>query len=160
MTNSSITFFYYRERGTWTPLDHVSHCLINAHLFISAEERKYKCHLCPYAAKCRANLNQHLTIHSVKLVNTDAEHIVTAVTHEGPELKNCPYYYSCHVCGFQTEFNAQFVSHMSLHVDKEQWMFSLCCSTSEYVGVDEAEMKAHIGAGHTGKILLFIVAVQ
>uniref|UniRef100_A0A673I5Y9 Zinc finger protein 827-like n=1 Tax=Sinocyclocheilus rhinocerous TaxID=307959 RepID=A0A673I5Y9_9TELE len=124
-------------------------CFLNALLFVSAEERKYKCHLCPYAAKCRANLNQHLTIHSVKLVNTDAEQIVTAVTNEGPELKNCPYYYSCHVCGFQTEFNAQFVSHMSLHVDKEQWMFSLCCSTCEYVGVDETEMKAHISAGHT-----------
>ncbi|XP_051558834.1 zinc finger protein 827-like isoform X3 [Myxocyprinus asiaticus] len=114
------------------------------------DERKYKCHLCPYAAKCQANLNQHLTIHSVKLVNTDAEQIVTAVTTDGQELKNCHYYYSCHVCGFQTELNAQFVSHMSLHVDKEQWMFSLCCSTCEYVGVDEAEMKAHISAGHAG----------
>lgn len=131
-------------------------CFLNALLFVSAEERKYKCHLCPYAAKCRANLNQHLTIHSVKLVNTDAEQIVTAVTNEGPELKNCPYYYSCHVCGFQTELNAQFVSHMSLHVDKEQWMFSLCCSTCEYVGVDEAEMKAHISAGHAGKISPFL----
>uniref|UniRef100_A0A9J7X0S2 Zinc finger protein 827 n=2 Tax=Cyprinus carpio carpio TaxID=630221 RepID=A0A9J7X0S2_CYPCA len=123
---------------------------LSRHLSLHTEERKYKCHLCPYAAKCRANLNQHLTIHSVKLVNTDAEQIVTAVTNEGPELKNCPYYYSCHVCGFQTELNAQFVSHMSLHVDKEQWMFSLCCSTCEYVGVDEAEMKAHISAGHAG----------
>ncbi len=131
-------------------------CFLNALLFFSAEERKYTCHLCPYAAKCRANLNQHLTIHSVKLVNTDAEQIVTAVTNEGPELKNCPYYYSCHVCGFQTEFNAQFVSHMSLHVDKEQWMFSLCCSICEYVGVDEAEMKAHISAGHAGKSSPFL----
>lgn len=58
-----------------------------------AEERKYKCHLCPYAAKCRANLNQHLTIHSVKLVNTDAEQIVNAVTADSAERKNCPYYY-------------------------------------------------------------------
>uniref|UniRef100_A0A672KNH4 Zinc finger protein 827-like n=1 Tax=Sinocyclocheilus grahami TaxID=75366 RepID=A0A672KNH4_SINGR len=123
---------------------------LSRHLSLHTEERKYKCHLCLYAAKCRANLNQHLTIHSVKLVNTDAEQIVTAVINEGQELKNCPYYYSCHVCGFQTEFNAQFVRHMSLHVDKEQWMFSLCCSTCEYVGVDEAEMKAHISAGHAG----------
>ncbi|XP_051560343.1 zinc finger protein 827-like isoform X5 [Myxocyprinus asiaticus] len=124
---------------------------LSRHLSLhTVDERKYKCHLCPYAAKCRANLNQHLTIHSVKLVNTDAEQIVTAVTTDGQELKNCPYYYSCHVCGFQTEINAQFVSHMSLHVDKEQWMFSLCCSTCEYVGVDEAEMKAHISAGHAG----------
>uniref|UniRef100_A0A673MGW9 C2H2-type domain-containing protein n=1 Tax=Sinocyclocheilus rhinocerous TaxID=307959 RepID=A0A673MGW9_9TELE len=129
---------------------------LSRHLSLHTEERKYKCHLCPYAAKCRANLNQHLTIHSVKLVNTDAEQIVTAVTNEGQELKNCPYYYSCHVCGFQTEFNAQFVRHMSLHVDKEQWMFSLCCSTCEYVGVDEAEMKAHISAGHAGKISPFL----
>ncbi|XP_051993032.1 zinc finger protein 827-like [Xyrauchen texanus] len=123
---------------------------LSRHLSLHTDERKYKCHLCPYAAKCRANLNQHLTIHSVKLVNTDAEQIFTAVTTDGQELKNCPYYYSCHVCGFQTELNAQFVSHMSLHVDKEQWMFSLCCSTCEFVGVDEAEMKAHISSGHTG----------
>ncbi|XP_051558833.1 zinc finger protein 827-like isoform X2 [Myxocyprinus asiaticus] len=123
---------------------------LSRHLSLHTDERKYKCHLCPYAAKCQANLNQHLTIHSVKLVNTDAEQIVTAVTTDGQELKNCHYYYSCHVCGFQTELNAQFVSHMSLHVDKEQWMFSLCCSTCEYVGVDEAEMKAHISAGHAG----------
>ncbi|KAF3852500.1 hypothetical protein F7725_005855 [Dissostichus mawsoni] len=108
------------------------------------EERKYKCHLCPYAAKCRANLNQHLTIHSVKLVNTDAEQIVSAVTAESAERKNCLYYYSCHVCDFQTELNAQFVSHMSLHVDKEQWMFSLCCSICEYVCMEENDMKNHI----------------
>ncbi|TRY54790.1 hypothetical protein DNTS_001761 [Danionella cerebrum] len=123
---------------------------LSRHLSLHTEERKYKCHLCPYAAKCRANLNQHLTVHSVKLVNTDVDQIVTAVTSEGPDLKNCPYYYSCHVCGFQTELNAQFVSHMSLHVDKEQWMFSLCCNTCEYVAVDEAEMKAHISSGHSG----------
>uniref|UniRef100_A0A8D2ZTQ4 Zinc finger protein 827 n=1 Tax=Scophthalmus maximus TaxID=52904 RepID=A0A8D2ZTQ4_SCOMX len=114
------------------------------------EERKYKCHLCPYAAKCRANLNQHLTIHSVKLVNTDAEQIVNAVTADSAERKNCPYYYSCHVCGFQTELNAQFVSHMSLHVDKEQWMFSLCCSVCDYVCMEENDMKNHISTGHAG----------
>ena len=57
------------------------------------EERKYKCHLCPYAAKCRANLNQHLTVHSVKLVSTDTEDIVSAVTSEGSDGKKHPYYY-------------------------------------------------------------------
>lgn len=57
------------------------------------EERKYKCHLCPYAAKCRANLNQHLTVHSVKLVSTDTEDIVSAVTSEGGDGKKHPYYY-------------------------------------------------------------------
>lgn len=62
-------------------------------VYLVAEERKYKCHLCPYAAKCRANLNQHLTIHSVKLVNTDAEQIVNAVTADSVERKNSPYYY-------------------------------------------------------------------
>uniref|UniRef100_A0A8B9GP57 Zinc finger protein 827 n=1 Tax=Astyanax mexicanus TaxID=7994 RepID=A0A8B9GP57_ASTMX len=124
---------------------------LSRHLSLHTEERKYKCHLCPYAAKCRANLNQHLTIHSVKLVSTDTEHIVTAVSTDGGERKNCPYYYSCRVCGFQTELNAQFVSHMSLHVDKEQWMFSLCCNSCEYVGVDEAEIKAHINAEHAGQ---------
>ncbi|MBN3297147.1 ZN827 protein, partial [Amia calva] len=102
---------------------------LSRHLSLHTEERKYKCHLCPYAAKCRANLNQHLTIHSVKLVSTNAEQIVSAVSAESSDRKNCPYYYSCHVCGFETELNAQFVSHMSLHVDKEQWMFSICCST-------------------------------
>ena len=57
------------------------------------EERKYKCHLCPYAAKCRANLNQHLAVHSVKLVSTDTEDIVSAVTSEGSDGKKHPYYY-------------------------------------------------------------------
>ncbi|XP_040927800.1 zinc finger protein 827 isoform X2 [Betta splendens] len=122
---------------------------LSRHLALHTE-RKYKCHLCPYAAKCRANLNQHLTIHSVKLVNTDAEQIVSAVTADSAERKNCPYYYSCHVCGFQTELNAQFVSHMSLHVDKEQWMFSLCCSVCDYVCMEENDMKNHISTGHTG----------
>uniref|UniRef100_A0A672FE70 Zinc finger protein 827 n=1 Tax=Salarias fasciatus TaxID=181472 RepID=A0A672FE70_SALFA len=124
---------------------------LSRHLALHTEERKYKCHLCPYAAKCRANLNQHLTIHSVKLVNTDAEQIVSAVTADSAERKNCPYYYSCHVCGFQTELNAQFVSHMSLHVDKEQWMFSLCCSVCDYVCMEESDMKSHISTGHAGK---------
>lgn len=121
---------------------------LSRHLSLHTEERKYKCHLCPYAAKCRANLNQHLTIHSVKLVSTDAEQIVSAVTADCSERKNCPYYYSCHVCGFQTELNAQFVSHMSLHVDKEQWMFSLCCSVCDFVCMDEADMRSHISTGH------------
>ncbi|XP_071377667.1 zinc finger protein 827 [Centroberyx affinis] len=123
---------------------------LSRHLSLHTEERKYKCHLCPYAAKCRANLNQHLTIHSVKLVNTDTDQIVTAVTADSAERKNCPYYYSCHVCGFQTELNAQFVSHMSLHVDKEQWMFSLCCSVCDYVCVEENDMKNHVSTGHAG----------
>nr|XP_020447383.1 zinc finger protein 827-like isoform X1 [Monopterus albus] len=123
---------------------------LSRHVSLHTEERKYKCHLCPYAAKCRANLNQHLTIHSVKLVNTDAEQIVSAVTADSAERKNCPYYYSCHVCGFQTELNAQFVSHMSLHVDKEQWMFSLCCRVCDYVCMEENDMKNHINTGHAG----------
>lgn len=180
---------------------------LSFHLCGIADERKYKCHLCPYAAKCRANLNQHLTIHSVKLVSTDTEHLVNAVTGESNDRKSCSFYYrystcwhiatphtngkspsahiqprplklterlspslqvcvylfsrlcvclsalccSCHVCGFQTELNAQFVSHMSLHVDKEQWMFSLCCTSCDYVSVDESDIKSHIAAEHSGK---------
>ncbi|XP_066488732.1 zinc finger protein 827 isoform X2 [Tiliqua scincoides] len=115
------------------------------------EERKYKCHLCPYAAKCRANLNQHLTVHSVKLVSTDTEDIVSAVTSEGSDGKKHPYYYSCHVCGFETEMNVQFVSHMSLHVDKEQWMFSICCTACEFVTMEESEMKSHVTTKHAGE---------
>ncbi|RXN00969.1 Zinc finger protein 827 [Acipenser ruthenus] len=123
---------------------------LSRHLSLHTEERKYKCHLCPYAAKCRANLNQHLTIHSVKLVSTDAEEIVSAVTTEISERKNSPYFYCCHVCGFETELNAQFVSHMSLHVDKEQWMFSICCGTCDFICNEEGEMKVHVNAGHAG----------
>ncbi|XP_059820975.1 zinc finger protein 827 isoform X4 [Hypanus sabinus] len=121
---------------------------LSRHLSLHTEERRYKCHLCPYAAKCRANLNQHLTIHSVKLVSGDSEEIATAVTSNRCDRKNSPYYYSCHVCGFETEVNLQFVSHMSLHVDKEQWMFSLCCNTCNFSCMDETEMKAHIHATH------------
>lgn len=66
---------------------------LRAVLVSPPEERKYKCHLCPYAAKCRANLNQHLTVHSVKLVSTDTEDIVSAVTSEGSDGKKHPYYY-------------------------------------------------------------------
>ncbi|XP_043918166.1 zinc finger protein 827 [Protopterus annectens] len=110
--------------------------------------RKYKCHLCSYAAKCRANLNQHLTVHSVKLVTSDTEEIVSAVGEESADQKSHPYYYSCHVCGFETEQNFPFVSHMSLHVDKEQWMFSLCCSSCEFVTMEESEMKAHATTMH------------
>ncbi|XP_051894311.1 zinc finger protein 827 isoform X2 [Pristis pectinata] len=121
---------------------------LSRHLSLHTEERKYKCHLCPYAAKCRANLNQHLTIHSVKLVSGDSEEIATAVTSNSCDRKNSPYYYSCHVCGFETEVNLQFVSHMSLHVDKEQWMFSLCCNTCNFSCMDETEMKAHLYAAH------------
>ncbi|XP_042557676.1 zinc finger protein 827 [Dipodomys spectabilis] len=124
---------------------------LSRHLSLHTEERKYKCHLCPYAAKCRANLNQHLTVHSVKLVSTDAEDIVSAVTSEGGDGKRHPYYYSCHVCGFETELNVQFVSHMSLHVDKEQWMFSICCTACDFVTMEEADIKAHIGSKHTGE---------
>ncbi|XP_040556205.1 zinc finger protein 827 isoform X3 [Gallus gallus] len=122
---------------------------LSRHLSLHTEERKYKCHLCPYAAKCRANLNQHLTVHSVKLVSTDTEDIVSAVTSEGSDGKKHPYYYSCHVCGFETEMNVQFVSHMSLHVDKEQWMFSICCTACDFVTMEEADMKAHVNSKHT-----------
>ena len=54
------------------------------------------------------------------------------------------------MCGFETELNVQFVSHMSLHVDKEQWMFSICCTACDFVTMEEAEIKAHIGTKHTG----------
>uniref|UniRef100_A0A8C8VEM6 Zinc finger protein 827 n=1 Tax=Pelusios castaneus TaxID=367368 RepID=A0A8C8VEM6_9SAUR len=123
---------------------------LSRHLSLHTEERKYKCHLCPYAAKCRANLNQHLTVHSVKLVSTDTEDIVSAVTSEGSGKKH-PFYYSCHVCGFETEMNVQFVSHMSLHVDKEQWMFSICCTACDFVTMEESDMKAHVSTKHTGE---------
>lgn len=66
---------------------------------------------------------------------------------------------SCHVCDFQTELNAQFVSHMSLHVDKEQWMFSLCCSVCDYACMEEADMKNHISTGHAGTASLLGVSV-
>ncbi|XP_044537635.1 zinc finger protein 827-like [Gracilinanus agilis] len=122
---------------------------LSRHLSLHTEERKFKCHLCPYAAKCRANLNQHLTVHAVKLVSTDTEDIVSAVTSEGSDGRKHPYYYSCHVCGFETELNVQFVSHMSLHVDKEQWMFSICCTSCDFVTMEEADIKAHISAKHT-----------
>uniref|UniRef100_A0A8C3Y178 Zinc finger protein 827 n=1 Tax=Catharus ustulatus TaxID=91951 RepID=A0A8C3Y178_CATUS len=124
---------------------------LSRHLSLHTEERKYKCHLCPYAAKCRANLNQHLTVHSVKLVSTDTEDIVSAVTAEPSDGKKHPYYYSCHVCGFETEMNVQFVSHMSLHVDKEQWMFAICCTACDFVTMEEADMKAHVNNKHTAE---------
>ncbi|XP_053559685.1 zinc finger protein 827 [Bombina bombina] len=123
---------------------------LSRHLLLHTEERKYKCHLCPYAAKCRANLNQHLTVHSVKLVSTDTEDLVSAVISETSDRKKNPYYYSCHVCGFETELNVQFVSHMSLHVDKEQWMFSICCSTCDFVTMEESDMRTHISSKHSG----------
>ncbi|XP_063776666.1 zinc finger protein 827 isoform X2 [Pseudophryne corroboree] len=123
---------------------------LSRHLLLHTEERKYKCHLCPYAAKCRANLNQHLTVHAVKLVSTDTEDIVSAVISETGDKKKNPYYYSCHVCGFETELNVQFVSHMSLHVDKEQWMYSICCSFCDFVTMEEADMRSHISSKHSG----------
>ncbi|XP_066429770.1 zinc finger protein 827 isoform X1 [Eleutherodactylus coqui] len=123
---------------------------LSRHLLLHTEERKYKCHLCPYAAKCRANLNQHLTVHAVKLVSTDAEDIVSAVISDTSEKKKNQYYYSCHVCGFETELNVQFVSHMSLHVDKEQWMYSICCSACDFVTMEEVDMRTHISTKHSG----------
>nr|DBA28989.1 TPA: hypothetical protein GDO54_009264 [Pyxicephalus adspersus] len=123
---------------------------LSRHLLLHTEERKYKCHLCPYAAKCRANLNQHLTVHAVKLVSTDTEDIVSAVISDTNEKKKSPYYYSCHVCGFETELNVQFVSHMSLHVDKQQWMYSICCSACDFVTMEESDMRTHISTKHSG----------
>lgn len=58
---------------------------------------------------------------------------------------------SCHVCGFETEMNVQFVSHMSLHVDKEQWMFSICCTACDFVTMEEADMKAHVNNNHAAE---------
>ncbi|OCT99737.1 zinc finger protein 827 [Xenopus laevis] len=124
---------------------------LSRHLLLHTEERKYKCHLCSYAAKCRANLNQHLTVHAVKLVSTDTEDIVSAVISDTNEKKNTQYFYSCHVCGFETELNVQFVSHMSLHVDKEQWMYSICCSTCDFVTMEESDMRTHVSTKHSGE---------
>ncbi|MEE6520773.1 hypothetical protein FKM82_018721 [Ascaphus truei] len=58
---------------------------------------------------------------------------------------------SCHVCGFETELNVQFVSHMSLHVDKEQWMFSICCSTCDFITMEESDMRTHVSSKHSGE---------
>lgn len=74
-------------------------------------------------------------------------HVYRPVSLSPPPLLPC---FSCHVCGFETELNVQFVSHMSLHVDKEQWMFSICCTACDFVTMEEAEIKTHIGTKHTG----------
>ncbi|XP_064191369.1 zinc finger protein 827-like [Anguilla rostrata] len=123
---------------------------LTRHLSVHTEE-KYRCPLCPYAAKCRTSLKRHLVIHSAELGNANADDDITAANTEKSQHSNCPYYYSCLMCGFQTERNAQFVSHMSLHMDREQWMFSLCCTACDFVCGDEVEMKAHANAGgHAG----------
>nr|XP_029505704.1 LOW QUALITY PROTEIN: uncharacterized protein LOC115120858 [Oncorhynchus nerka] len=85
---------------------------LSRHLSLHTEERKYTCHLCPYAAKCRANLNQHLTIHSVKLVSTDAEQMVSAVAAEGRDGKTFPYYYSAcdYVCVEESDMKSPSVN--------------------------------------------------
>ncbi|KAG5848439.1 hypothetical protein ANANG_G00098460 [Anguilla anguilla] len=119
---------------------------LTRHLSVHTEE-KYRCPLCPYAAKCRTSLKRHLVIHSAELGNANADDDITAANAEKSQHSNCPYYYSCLMCGFQTERNAQFVSHMSLHMDREQWMFSLCCTACDFVCGDEVEMKAHANAG-------------
>ncbi|KAM9770268.1 zinc finger protein 827 isoform 2-T2 [Menidia menidia] len=154
-SSSTRVAFHDSEKSDGEPGNGIAQWRIHEQLFpcpvcgkVFGRQQTLSRHLSLHTAKCRANLNQHLTIHSVKLVNTDAEQIVSAVTADSAERKNCPYYYSCHVCGFQTELNAQFVSHMSLHVDKEQWMFSLCCSVCDYVCMEENDMKSHISTGH------------
>ncbi|XP_036372403.1 zinc finger protein 827-like isoform X2 [Megalops cyprinoides] len=123
---------------------------LRRHLSLHTEEKKYRCHLCPYTAKCRANLNQHITIHSAGPASADTEEDVTTATTERSQRNNCLYYYNCLVCGFQTELSAQFVSHMSLHRDREQWLISLCCTACDFVCSEEGEMKTHVSAGHAG----------
>ncbi|KAI1887433.1 hypothetical protein AGOR_G00190240 [Albula goreensis] len=120
------------------------------HLSVHTEERKYGCHLCPYTAKCKANLQQHLTIHSAEPGSTDAEDDITTASADRSQRTNCPFYYNCLMCGFQTGQNAQFISHMTLHMDREQWMFSLCCTACDFVCSDQSEMAAHVSTGHTG----------
>uniref|UniRef100_A0A8C5A1X2 Zinc finger protein 827 n=1 Tax=Gadus morhua TaxID=8049 RepID=A0A8C5A1X2_GADMO len=158
-SSSARTAFHDSEKCVGEQGNGIAQWGLNEQLFpcpvcgkVFGRQQTLSRHMSLHTAKCRANLNQHLTIHSVKLVNTDTEQIVTAVTAESADRKNCAYYYSCHVCGFQTELNAQFVSHMSLHVDREQWMFSLCCSVCDYVCVEENDMKNHVSAGHAGLI--------
>ncbi|KAJ8281117.1 hypothetical protein GJAV_G00063730 [Gymnothorax javanicus] len=122
---------------------------LSHHLSVHTEEM-YRCPLCPYTAKCRANLSQHLTVHAVEHRSTNTEDNITAVNAEKSQHSNRPFYYSCLMCGFQTEQKAHFVSHMSLHMDREQWVFSLCCAACDFVCGDEVEMKVHVDAGHAG----------
>ncbi|XP_029106397.1 zinc finger protein 827-like isoform X1 [Scleropages formosus] len=98
-------------------------------------ERKYKCHLCPFTAKCGTSLSQHASVHA-------------AVSAEGSACGSWSYYYSCRVCGMETELSAQLAGHMALHGDSERWMFSLCCGSCDFACGEEGEMKTHVHAEH------------
>ncbi|MEE6461363.1 hypothetical protein FKM82_001273 [Ascaphus truei] len=112
---------------------------LSRHLLLHTEERKYKCHLCPYAAKCRANLNQHLTVHSVKLVSTDTEDIVSAVISETSDKKKNPYYYRCPFCIYSTNRPAAMECHLKTHYKMEYK-----CRICKTVKANQLELEVHI----------------
>ncbi|XP_026154537.1 uncharacterized protein LOC113125366 [Mastacembelus armatus] len=55
----------------------------------------------------------------------------------------CPYFYRCHVCGFETEGRALFQSHMTEHRQWEHGSFSLHCCVCDHSTNKEAEMRVH-----------------
>ncbi|GLD68083.1 zinc finger protein 827-like protein [Lates japonicus] len=59
------------------------------------------------------------------------------------QTTGCPYFYRCHVCGFETEGRALFQSHMTEHRQWEHGSFSLHCCVCDHSTNQEAEMRAH-----------------
>nr|XP_023647413.1 zinc finger protein 827-like isoform X2 [Paramormyrops kingsleyae] len=120
---------------------------LSRHLSQHIGERRYGCHLCPYVAKCRSNLKQHLAVHCGKLRGSNGP---APNPSGGSPCRDSPYYYSCHVCGFEVELGVQFNGHMSLHGEQQRCMFSLCCRSCGFTCIEEADMKAHVHTEHAG----------
>ncbi|XP_049423590.1 uncharacterized protein LOC125883390 isoform X2 [Epinephelus fuscoguttatus] len=59
------------------------------------------------------------------------------------QTTGCPYFYRCHVCGFETDRRALFQSHMTEHRQWEHSSFSLHCCVCDHSTNQEAEMRAH-----------------
>ncbi|KAK2863280.1 hypothetical protein Q5P01_002813 [Channa striata] len=65
----------------------------------------------------------------------------------------CPYFYRCHICGFETDRCALFQSHMMEHRPWEHSSFSLHCCMCDHSTNQEAEMRVHTNThihGETG----------
>ncbi|XP_041841124.1 zinc finger protein 561-like [Melanotaenia boesemani] len=68
------------------------------------------------------------------------------------QTTGCSYFFRCHVCGFETEGQALFQSHMTEHRQWEHNSFTLHCCMCDLSTNQEAEMRAHMDTHIQGDV--------
>ncbi|XP_013771640.1 zinc finger Y-chromosomal protein-like isoform X2 [Pundamilia nyererei] len=89
---------------------------------------------------------------SPAVISSQTPPLETQTSLSRHQTTGCSYFFRCHVCGFETEGQALFQSHMTEHRQWEHRSFSLHCCVCDHSTNQEAEMRAHVCTHIQGEV--------